>query len=150
MRLTATGLVILTLTLAGCAVPREPVCRLGLQPMTKAEMFFGRSMPEGKTVTDADWQRFVDEEVSPRFPQGFTIEDGTGQWSSGKDILREGSKRLTIVLPGLKTDAERLEALRRAYLVRFHQEAVLMFETSGCGGFGPPTPDVFPPARPGS
>lgn len=142
----SVAVILLSIVLVGCSGATESVCRPGLTPMTKAELFFGRSMPSGQVVSDADWQHFVDEEVSPRFPQGFTVEDGAGQWSSGNDILREGSKRLTIVLPGLKNDAERLDALRRAYLIRFHQEAVLLFETRGCGEFGPPMPDVFPPS----
>jgi hypothetical protein len=111
--------------------------------MTTAELFFGRSMPGGGTVSDAAWQYFVDTEVTPRFPAGFTVADGAGQWRSGTDIQRERSKRLTIVLPGLPSDGEKLDAVRRAYVTAFHQEAVLLFEVRGCGDFGPPTPDIL-------
>jgi hypothetical protein len=130
--------------LAGCAGVNDQTCPAGLKPMTSAELFFGRSISEGKTVSDTDWQRFVDEEVAPRFPAGFTELDATGHWQRGRESLKEGSKLLLIVLPGLARDHPRLDEIRRAYQIRFHQESVLLFETPGCGGFGPALADVFP------
>ena len=100
--------------------------------MTKAELYFGRAMPGGE-VSDSDWQRFADEEITPRFPDGLTIEDASGQWKGAAGPERERAKHVVIVVPG---DASaKLDAIRAAYKARFHQEAVLRFETRGCGSF---------------
>src|SRR5262245_66552116 len=54
----------------------------------RTELYFGLSIPPGADgspagrVTDEEWQRFVDEEISPRFPDGLTIQEAGGQWRS--------------------------------------------------------------------
>ena len=48
----------------------------GLKPMTEADLYFGRNIGNTSGVGDDDWQRFVDEEITPRFPDGLTVEDG--------------------------------------------------------------------------
>ena len=103
--------------------------------MTEAQLFFGRDIAGGGTVSDADWQSFLDDEVTPRFPAGLTVEDASGQWRSGAVIVREQSKRLTIILPGAADDEAKLAAIRDAYKARFHQEAVLLSESQGCVSF---------------
>src|SRR5690242_10421816 len=59
----------------------------------RTELYFGRNIPTGGTVSESDWQKFVDEVVTPRFPDGLTVLDADGQWR-GKDgsIAREESK----------------------------------------------------------
>jgi len=103
--------------------------------MTSAELYFGRSIPGGGQVSDENWQRFLDEEVTPRFPDGLTVQDASGQWRGQGGIVREPSKRLVVVLPGTPGGEAKLAAIRTAYRTRFHQESVLLFETRGCGSF---------------
>lgn len=127
--------------LAGCASGRIETCRAPLQPMTTANLYFGRSIAGGGEVSDADWQRFVADEVSPRFPNGFTVEDGLGEWLGANGPVREKSKHLILVLGGFPGEAEKLKAIRAAYETRFRQEAVGLVQTPGCGSFGRVTGD---------
>jgi hypothetical protein len=101
-----------------------------------AELFFGRSIAGGGSVSDADFARFVDDEVAPRFPAGFTLWDAKGAWRTpdGKPV-RERSKVLFIVLGGTPGEAAKLNAIRSAYETRFHQESVLLVEQKACVGF---------------
>jgi hypothetical protein len=103
--------------------------------MTSAELTFGLSIPGGGMVSEIDWQRFVDAEITPRFPDGLTITDAKGQWKDRSGIVREPSKRLLVVVAGKSADAAKLEAIRAAYRARFHQESVLLVETPVCGSF---------------
>lgn len=103
--------------------------------MTEAELFFGRDIAGGGHVGDQDWQRFLDEEVTPRFPAGLTVEDATGQWKGKDGIVREDSKRLTIVFGSAPGSEAKLAALRRAYEHRFRQDSVLVLEHKVCGSF---------------
>lgn len=128
MRELAKSLWVLGLLVAlgGCAGPGDAACPSGLQPMTMAELYFGRSVPDGGSVSDAEW---------PRFPDGLTVEDASGQWKGNAGVVREGAKHLIVMLAGTPGDRAKLDAIRAAYRTRFRQDSVLVFETRGCGAF---------------
>lgn len=124
------------LILGGCAAIAPPACPAGLHQMSEAQIYFGRDVGGKPGVTDEDWQRFLDEEVTPRFPDGLTVEDAAGQWKGADGaIVREPSKHLTIVLSGAPDEAGKLAAVREAYKQRFRQESILLLETASCGSF---------------
>jgi hypothetical protein len=125
--------LLLAAALAGCASVNGQTCPAGLEAMTSADLYFGLSIPGGGTVSEADWQRFVDEEITPRFPDGLTITDAKGQWKSASGLVREPSKHLFVIKAS--ADAEKIAAIRAAYRARFHQESVLLVETPVCGSF---------------
>lgn len=132
-RIGAAAVVAMLLT--GCAGINARTCPAGLKPLTSAELYFGLSIPGGGIVSETDWQRFVDEEITPRFPDGLTITDAKGQWKDRSGIVREPSKRLFVVIAGKPAEATKLDAIRTAYRTRFRQESVLLVETPVCGSF---------------
>jgi hypothetical protein len=137
-KLANFAVLLVVAGLAGCSATLQiETCPAPLQPTTTANLYFGRSIDGGGEVSDSDWQRFVDQEVSPRFSSGFTVEDGAGQWLGASGPVREKSKHLQIVLSGRPDDADKLTAIRAAYQTRFHQEAVGLVQTPGCGSFAP-------------
>jgi hypothetical protein len=125
--------MLIAAALAACARVPALNCASGLMPELQAELFFGRDVAGHPPVTEDLWQQFVDEEVTPRFPDGFSVSDIRGQWRdpAGR-IVREQSKELLIVLPGRADDQTKLDAIRDAYKRRFNQESVLLVETPGC------------------
>jgi len=124
------------LGLAGCAGMSSKVCAPGLMAMTQAQIFFGRDIAGGAMVSEAEWRGFLDEEVTPRFPDGFTVADVSGQWRGNSGaIVREQSKELQIVIAGGAADETKLGAIRDAYRRRFNQDAVLLVEMPVCAGF---------------
>jgi hypothetical protein len=145
----AGAVFVLAVGLAGCTGSGAPVCPAGLNPLTTADLYFGRAMDDGREVSDADWQRFVDEDVTPRFPNGFTVHEGAGQWLGARGLVREKSKHMVIVLDGRPGEAAKLTAIRAAYETRFHQESVGLVETRGCASFGSVIGDIVsaPPGR---
>ena len=99
----------------------------------RTELYFGRNIPTGGTVSELDWQKFVDEVVTPRFPDGLTVLDADGQWR-GKDgtIAREESKVVVLLYPRKqrKTMNIRIEEIRSEYKRRFAQEAVMRIDVT--------------------
>jgi hypothetical protein len=88
-------------------------------------LYFGLSRPGG-VVTQAQWQAFVDTEVTPRFPDGLTVWPAAGQWrGAGGAVAREDSRVLDIVHPSGPDFDAKLRAIRDAYKAQFHQESVL-------------------------
>ena len=97
----------------------------------RTELYFGRNIPDGGTVSESDWQKFIDEIVTPRFPNGLTVLDADGQWR-GKDgsIAREESKVIVLLYPRKQRRAmnSKIEEIRSEYKKRFAQEAVMRID----------------------
>jgi hypothetical protein len=98
--------------------------------MTEVRLFFGGSVPQ-----DA-WRDFLEREVSPRFPAGFSVFDAQGQWRGADGrIEREGTRVFDVIVPDAGASAAGIAALRAAYKDRFHQQSVLLAERPVCAGF---------------
>jgi hypothetical protein len=132
----AIGGIILALALAGCASVGAPTCPAGQERLRTAQLFFGQNIGGKPGVSDADFRKFVDDELTPRFPDGLTILNGGGQWrGSESQLIREASKVVVIVLPTNGDANTRLDAVRDAYKQRFQQEAVLLVTQASCVSF---------------
>ena len=133
MRLLTT--ISLLVLLAGTAHSQPFQCP-GEQRQI-AELWFGRKIGDRIVVTEAKWARFVDHEITPRFPDGLSVVDARGQWldSVRNTIVREPSKLVTIVLPGKSGDNERLQAIIDAYKRQFREQSVALIVRSACVAF---------------
>jgi hypothetical protein len=87
-------------------------------------------------VSDAEWLGFLDSVVTPSFPDGFTVVDGTGQWKGRSGAVeRERSAIVTFLHTGSPADRERVAQVAAEYKRRFHQEAVLRERSPACARF---------------
>jgi hypothetical protein len=112
-------------------------CLPGQQPRLIAELTFGRDIGRRVGVSEAAWRRFLDREVTPRFPDGLTVVSARGQWrdrNTGR-VVREPSKLIMIVLPGNADDQARLEAIVAAYKRQFQQQSVGVIVQPACAAF---------------
>ena len=103
-----------------------------------AELVFGRSSDNTAhpSVTETDFTRFLDEEVTPRFPDGLTVIDAQGRWSApAGQAVHEQSKMVMIVLPGRDDDRRKLDEVRAAYKTRYDQQSVLLMTHGDCVSF---------------
>jgi hypothetical protein len=128
--------LLLLATLASCAYFKSQDCAAGLGNVTTVELFFGRNIPSGGSVSDEDWRRFLDREVTPRFPQGLTVTDAYGQWRDADGVIaREPSKRLLLILSGAPEEGARIMAVTDAYKKEFRQDSVLLVQNKACAAF---------------
>ena len=95
----------------------------------RTELYCGRSKPDGGMVSDEEWEKFLADEVTPRFPDGFTILKGMGQYreKSGK-IISEPSNVLVFLYENRKESRLKIEEIRAAYVKQFSQESVLRLD----------------------
>lgn len=116
---------------AQASAPARAVTVVKAEKFLRTELYFGRSRPDGKLVSDDDWNRFLAEVVTPRFPGGFTILKATGQYreKSGK-IITEPSTVLVFLFPRKARNESRtkIEEIRTAYKKQFNQESVLRMD----------------------
>lgn len=124
------------LTFAAWALPAaaEP-CADPLKPMLRAELFFGRTIGDRFGVTDRLWQIYVDRELTPRFPEGFTVIDGRGQWREDDAVMREASKIVIMVMPDSADARTRIATAMNAYIKQFRQKSVGLVTQTVCAAF---------------
>jgi hypothetical protein len=104
--------------------------------MVAIDLLFGRGAG-GLRVTEQAWAQFLAREVTPRFPDGLTVIDASGQWRSaqGGSVLRERSKVVMIIAPEQPPVQERLDAIAAAYKQRFQQQSVGIVIRAVCASF---------------
>ena len=126
--------------LAATAVPpiaaAHGTCRGGTQAFARTDLFFGRARPGGE-VTEAQFKAFVDQQVTPRFPDGLTLLAGVGQFRDASGATRvEGANLLILLYPHGDARADRqIEAIRHDYRQRFEQQSVLRADSMSCVSF---------------
>ena len=119
------------LLLAGCASIAEP-CPGGAESAVSDVLYFGTARPGG-IVSAAEWSDFLRDEITPRFPAGFTAWNAAGQWKSADgSIDREASHVVSIVHPADARSDAAVRAIIAAYKARYAQEAVLRTTTPAC------------------
>lgn len=133
-------MVALLLGAAGCRLAaRSPDDALRHSPgetMVRTELLLGLSRPDGPDVTEAEFRSFLDAEVTPRFPDGYTVLHAEGRWrGQSQRTLRESSRVLLILRPPDPETNGRIEAIRDAYRSRFGQEAVLRVDAPAKDAF---------------
>ena len=132
--------VALALGLAGCATPQAgaqaSTCAVG-DAMVETQLYFGMSKPKGGTVSGRDWDAFVAREVSPRFPEGFSVIDGAGFWRDGRTqkTISEKSKVVVRLHPASADADQAIGGIVDAYKRAFDQEAVLRVDRPVCATF---------------
>jgi len=107
---------------------RQPVKKRFIgERFARTELFFGSAKPDG-VVSEAEFQQFLDECVTPRFPDGLTLVTGLGQFRGATGIPVEERAMLLILLYPDETRRESsrlIEEIREAYKQIFQQESVL-------------------------
>lgn len=125
----------LTVMLAACAGVPVHGCGDGLHAAVRDELYLGTATHGGQVPAD-DWKRFVDDVVTHRFPQGFTVTRAAGQWQAGDGTtLREPSYVLAVVHPDGRSGDDAIRAIADAYKARFKQESVLRVRAPVCVSF---------------
>lgn len=127
----------LSLALGACNPLTGPECPPGFEQYVQYKLFMGRGGAAGEVVGDDDWDKFLADSVTPRFPDGLTVLDGYGQWrdASGR-IKQERSKVLILYAAGDESSLRaNIDAVSGEYEQRFGQESVLRVVDRACVSF---------------
>jgi hypothetical protein len=131
VRAAAVAFLVLAASFAA-ANAQQPQCSGAQKPWVVADLLFGRTR-----VSETSFARFLAAEVTPLFPDGFTVIDARGQWRApGSDrISKERSKVLTIAMPPSADNDGRLQKIIEAYKSRFRQQSVGLIVRPACVSF---------------
>ncbi len=99
----------------------------------RTELYFGIDLKDGDAAAaDLRWQQFLDREVTPRFPDGFSVLDAYGQWlpKGGATPEHLRSKALVVLHPDNAASRQRLDAIRSAWKTMTGDVSVLRASTA--------------------
>jgi len=124
-------------TLSGCAAAPQACLLPSQTKMLLVDLYFGRDIAGRAPLTNAEWTSFARAEITPRFPDGFTVIDAHGQWldPGTHTIGAEASIMVRIAAPETADLGTRVDAVANAYRKRFHQLAVGITSAPVCGAF---------------
>lgn len=139
------ALLVACLVLAGCATTSLPAAAPTDGPQARlhgdaarpsqaegwlrSELYFavGQVGDEAPGQAAQRWLAFLDEEVTPRFPDGLSVFDAYGQWQSRDRATpaRLLSKQLVILHPDTPEQRARIDAIRLAWKRQTGHQSVL-------------------------
>jgi hypothetical protein len=130
---SGAALLSLALLLDACAAAPQALCASGLRTAVLDQLYFGTSRTHAAPVSEQEWQQFVQEEVAPRLPRGYTVLDAQGQWR-GVDggIVQERTHLLQWVHADDAAGDGGLRQIIQCYKAQFSQEAVLQIRSPAC------------------
>jgi hypothetical protein len=112
-----------------------PECGGPAKTYVRTTLYFGLSRPAG-TIREDQWQAFLRDQVTPRFPEGLTVWDAHGQWRRPDgSVARERAKVLLVIHDGRTAALAALTELVDRYKSAFEQESVLWESATVCAAF---------------
>jgi hypothetical protein len=123
LRTTLSCVTAALLLASGCATsgPVSASPKVGGRPSAwlKTELYMGAVEPDA-------WRDFLEKNVTPRFPAGFTVYEAYGQWRSPQGEIRSLPSRVLVILhPPDAASESGIEAIRNDFKDRFHHVSVL-------------------------
>jgi hypothetical protein len=102
--------------------------RRGSLAFARTELYFGTAKSDGSVVTEEEFRAFVDQVITPRFPDGLTVLKGDGQFRLDDGTVIKEQSFVVILLYASETQKEssrKVEVVRQLYLNMHDQESVL-------------------------
>lgn len=132
-----TAAYLLALVLAASTPAAALECPIGMQARAVVELYFGRNIGEVLGVSEDAWTKFLDEEITPRFPNGLSVTAIAGQWkdAASNRIVREPGKVLTLIVEPDAATLTRIGGIIALYKARHQQQSVLMTLQPICAAF---------------
>jgi Protein of unknown function (DUF3574) len=107
-------------------------CGASSASQLRTTLYFGLARPKG-SVTELEWQIFLRDEVTKRFPDGLTVWEAEGQWRTPTGgIAHERSKVLLLVHPDTAAARQSVQAIIVVYRRMFEQRSVLWESARVC------------------
>ncbi len=104
---------------------------LGCTPANQLNRFyFGMNKPTGGAVSDQEFNQFLQQEISSRFPYGLTLFETKGQWQGANGAIeQEKSRVVEIVCDDTPENRDKIAAIAEKYKTLFAQEAVMLIKS---------------------
>ena len=135
-RIWLVCIALLTAQVTGASA-QSLTCPPPHKAMMDVDLLFGRNVGDKLVVTEKDWAAFLAREVTPRFPDGLTVFDTSGQMRSKKTkaVMQEPGKIVRIIMGSDPQAQGKIDAIVAAYKTQFRQESVGVVMRPACVSF---------------
>ena len=101
-------------------------CPEGFQNSVSYRLYFGLDHADGRSVSADEWDAFLADTITPRFPWGLSVIDVKGQWQKPDGELERENTKLVLLNhpPPLADGLTRIDEISREYERRFRQDPV--------------------------
>jgi Protein of unknown function (DUF3574) len=127
-----------TAAMAENAVAQDSPCPIpGQKPTLVFQMYFGQSVKNRGPVTKKEWNAFLLNTVTPRFPDGFTVHDAYGQWmnTESHSVIREKTKVIVVATADTASAKMNIAQVADTYRTLYKQQSVAIVSNAGCSAF---------------
>ncbi|MCB1121814.1 MAG: DUF3574 domain-containing protein [Verrucomicrobiae bacterium] len=102
----------------------EPASKTG---WLKTELYYGAGRLPADGSPDERWENYINEVVTPRFPEGLTLLEGTGQWrvKPGQPPRRHRSRILILIHEDTPEKSRLVDEIRSIWLEISGHQSVL-------------------------
>ncbi|ACT91885.1 DUF3574 domain-containing protein [Dyadobacter fermentans] len=103
------------------------LCLTSCASYQRSDLYFGRNIPDGGTVSEQQWKQFSDSVISAYFPEGYTEWDASGRWKDTKtrETITEPTKVVTFLGKKTRQRNAALDTIAQSYRRTFRQQSVL-------------------------
>ena len=110
----------------GFGVGEDLIHNNKIPELIQVDLFLGRNIAGVSEVSPAEFQAFIDNVVTPRFPAGLTVlaADGQFQASTGT-IIKEPANVISLILEDTEQNETYINEIVTEYIEQFQQESVL-------------------------
>lgn len=94
---------------------------------TRTELFYGAGRLPVDPEREARWESYINEVVTPRFPEGLTLLEGTGQWrvKEGQTPRRNRTRILILIHETTEENSHKVDEIRELWKEISGQQSVL-------------------------
>ena len=84
------------------------------QSWTRTELYYGAGPLPADPEREARWKSYINEIVTPRFPEGLTLLEGTGQWrvKEGQTPRRNRTRILILIHEATQEKSRQVDEIR--------------------------------------
>jgi len=98
-----------------------------LAELIQVDLYLGRDIADGGTVSDEEFEAFLETEITRRFPDGLTVWDAAGRYrAESGELIVEPSNVVRLVFLDTQANEAALMAVIQAYIAQFDQESVMV------------------------
>lgn len=107
-------------------------CGAAAAPRMRTTLYFGLSRDKG-AISELEWQIFLRDHVTRRFPDGLTAWDAEGQWRTPAGTIDHERSKVLLLVHADTADARRgVQELIATYRRMFEQQSVLWESARVC------------------
>ena len=121
-----TMILVMALTLT--ALPLSAVVIRDDGPMSLYRLHLGMGVGE-LALSATEIQKFIDQEITPRFPTGLTIVEGRGQWAAPEGLIKERTTVVDVQGPATEEVQAKVAEIATIYVERYQDARASVYVT---------------------